>query len=254
MTRQQVRLRRDLIVSEQETPAGTVFVVKDAVRSRFFRLREPEFRLAEQLDGATPLETARRNVEARFAATISRETFEQFVAKLAHLGLLEGETTEPRGATASRRWVRGNLLYLRLAAFDPDRFLERLADRVGFFFTPHFLTVSAGLVLFAFGITVAHWHEVGHDLQQLYRLQVIVLAWTTVLAVTAIHELAHGLVCKRFGGHVHEIGFLLICLQPALYCNVSDAWLFPQRSRRLWVTFAGAYVELVLCALAILVW
>lgn len=38
------------------------------------------------------------------------------------------------------------------------------------------------------------------------------------------------------------------------YCNVSDAWLFPQKSSRLWVTFAGAYLEIVVWALATLTW
>jgi multidrug resistance efflux pump len=50
------------------------------------------------------------------------------------------------------------------------------------------------------------------------------------------------------------MGFILIFFQPAFYCNVSDAWLFPEKSRRLWVTLAGAYSELFLWALATLVW
>ena len=254
MTPQCARLRSDLIVSEQETPEGRAFVIKDAARSRFFRLREPEFRLAQQLDGTTPLETARRNVETRFAATISQETVEQFVAKLEQLGLLAGETIGPPGLTRRGTWVRGNILYLRLAAIDPDRLLERLVGRAGFFFTPQFLALSTALVLLAFGVTLSNRYEIGRDFQQLYRVHAVVLAWITVLAVTTIHEFAHGLACKRFGGHVHEIGFLLIYLQPAFYCNVSDAWLFPQKSRRLWVTWAGAYVELVLWALATLLW
>src|SRR6185295_5549304 len=53
---------------------------------------------------------------------------------------------------------------------------------------------------------------------------------------------------------VHEIGFMLIYFQPALYCDVSDAWLFPERSKRLWVGFAGPYFELFLWALATLAW
>ena len=50
------------------------------------------------------------------------------------------------------------------------------------------------------------------------------------------------------------MGFLLIYLNPALYTNVSDAWLFPEKSRRLWVTFSGAYFEMFLWAIATLVW
>jgi multidrug resistance efflux pump len=47
---------------------------------------------------------------------------------------------------------------------------------------------------------------------------------------------------------------MLLYLQPAFYCNVSDAWLFPEKSKRLWVSFAGAYIEVFLWALATLIW
>lgn len=51
----------------------------------------------------------------------------------------------------------------------------------------------------------------------------MLLAWITILCVTACHEFAHGLTCKHFGGEVREMGFMLIYFQPAFYCNVSDA-------------------------------
>ena len=51
--------------------------------------------------------------------------------------------------------------------------------------------------------------------------------------MSVAHEVAHSLMCKRFGGEVHEMGFMLIYFQPALYTNVSDAWLFPERRKRL---------------------
>jgi hypothetical protein len=72
--------------------------------------------------------------------------------------------------------------------------------------------------------------------------------------VTVVHKFAHGLTCKHFGGQLREMGFMLIYLQPAMYCNVSDAWLFPERAKRLWVTFSGAYLEITIWALAILLW
>ncbi|WP_406696397.1 hypothetical protein V5E97_35940 [Singulisphaera sp. Ch08] len=57
------------------------------------------------------------------------------------------------------------------------------------------------------------------------RWEVVALAWLTLLAVTTLHEFAHGLTCKHHGGEVHEVGFLLMYFMPCLYCNVSDAWL-----------------------------
>jgi multidrug resistance efflux pump len=75
-----------------------------------------------------------------------------------------------------------------------------------------------------------------------------------MLGVVTLHEFAHGLTCKHFGGHVREIGFMLIYFQPAFYCNVSEAWLFPEKSKRMWVTFAGGYFEVFLWAVATLIW
>jgi multidrug resistance efflux pump len=72
--------------------------------------------------------------------------------------------------------------------------------------------------------------------------------------VVGTHEFSHGLTCTRFGGEVHEMGCALIFFQPAFYCNVSDAWLFPEKSKRLWVGFAGPYFELFLWSLAVLMW
>src|SRR5439155_2281425 len=92
------------------------------------------------------------------------------------------------------------------------------------------------------------------DLSRLYRLSAVPVFMMIVFLVVAAHECAHGLTCRHFNGEVHEIGFMLIFFQPALYCNVSDAWLFPEKSKRLWVGFAGPYFELFVWALAVLVW
>src|SRR5207245_2999095 len=88
----------------------------------------------------------------------------------------------------------------------------------------------------------------------LWRVGMVLVAWLVAYTVSAAHEFAHGFTCKRFGGHVHEMGFMLIYLQPAFYCNVSDAWLFAEKSKRLWVTISGPYLESFLWAMAVIVW
>jgi len=39
-----------------------------------------------------------------------------------------------------------------------------------------------------------------------------------------------------------------------LFCNTNDAWTFERRSHRLWVTFAGPWIEMVVAAIGALVW
>jgi multidrug resistance efflux pump len=250
------KVRGDLLLSRHGEDDRVSFVVKDPVSGRYFRFRAIEGFILEQLDGVSPLEAVRTRVETKFAAPLPRATLEQFLQRLQRLGLLQGSQAPgdqpPAPSTVGR--VRGNLFYLRACLFDPDRLFSWMVGRIQFFFTPLFITVSAVLILGATLVTAANWLEVRLDLPRLYNAPSLVLAYLTMLVVIGAHECAHGLTCKFFGGRVREIGFLLLLFQPAFYCNVSDAWLFPQKSRRLWVTFAGAYFEIFIWALATLVW
>lgn len=249
------RFRADLIVKHQDTAEGSFFVVKDPRNGRFFRFREAEHLICRQLDGATSVDAIGKRIEEDLGKPLAARELEAFVQSLGRIGLLEaGRGTQGDPASSRQPWVRGSALYLRFKAFDPDRLLNRLAGRVGFFFTPHFLVLSALVIAWALSITVVSWDDISRDFGTLWRFDALAFAWLTVLSVTALHEFAHGMTCKHFGGEVHEMGFMLIYFQPAFYCNVSDAWLFPEKSKRLWVTFSGAYFEVFLWALATLTW
>ncbi len=247
-------MRGDLVFSRQTSDRGTTLVVKDPASGRFFRFREIEAFIIGRLDGATELENIRAGVREQLGAPLESTALEEFVGRLRRLGLVEGADAPGPESSRGPRRLRGTPLYLRLRAFDPDRLFGRMLKRCRLFFTPGFLVLSGSVILAAAGLTASHWSEIGRDVHRLYNLPSLALAYATMLVVITAHEFAHGLTCKHFGGEVREVGFFLIFLQPAFYCNVSDAWLFPERSRRLWVTFAGAYFELFLWALATVAW
>src|SRR5439155_18612618 len=135
-----------------------------------------------------------------------------------------------------------------------NKFFDRLYPRVRLLCTPQFLGISAAFILLAVGVTIGNGGDLTRDLAGLYRPSAIPLFLAVFFVVGSAHEFAHGLMCKRFGGEVHELGFMLIYFTPALYTNVSDAWLFTVKAKRLWVGFAGPYFELFLWALATLAW
>ena len=249
-----MKLRADLVISRQGGAEDFTFVVKDPITERFFRFKEPEHFIAQQFDGATSQDIVRQRVQERFGVELSPENLEQFISRLQRLGLLTDVEAQAATQPSRRRRAGGDVFYLRYRLFDPDRFFDWLLPRVRFLFTPQFLALSAVLIVCAFGVTAVHWGEIMHEFRGLFRLESLVLAWFTLLGTVTLHEFAHGLTCKHFGGRVREIGCLLIYFQPAFYCNVSDAWLFPEKAQRLWVTFAGAYFELFLWALCTLVW
>jgi len=250
-------LRRDLTVKQQETTSGASFVVKDPVSGDFFRLREAEYYIAQQLDGRTTLDAVRQRAEARFGASVPIETLHAFVKTLVKTNLLETEEAARRrkkGSSRKKRRISGNLLYFRIKVCDPDRLLERLVPRLRFFFTPAFMSLSAALILTAAGTVFMNRTELADDLARLGSFAAISVLLAVLCIVVSAHEFAHGLTCKWFGGDVHEMGFMLMYFQPAFYCDVSDAWLFPEKRKRLWVGFAGPYFELTIWALAAMIW
>jgi putative peptide zinc metalloprotease protein len=252
MTSSLPRFRGDLAESQQVTPEGVVFVLKDPVAERFYRLAEEAHFIARQLDGETPLDIVRRRTEERFRTTMAPGELTAFVGTLSSAGLLDNG--ENRHSRSRRRRIQGSPLFLRVRFFDPDRLFNFLYGKVRLFFTPAFMVISAVLILTAFGVAVANWEDALRDFSRLFSYSAIPVIVTMVFLVVTAHEFAHGLTCKHFGGEVHEWGFLLIYFQPAFFCNVSDAWLFPEKSKRLWVAFAGPYFELFLWALATLAW
>lgn len=256
--------RADLVV--RSLGEDEHFVVKDPRNGAYYQLGEEEHFLLMQLDGTRTADAVCANFAERFGQPLSPEELDEFAEKARSRGFLQdhsqshghdnaaanrGAESDSGGASQRRRQ---SILYWRKNFFDPDRVFTWLAPKLSFFWAPAFLIVSVGCVALAAVVFWSKRHEVAGSVAQALNWEMAVVTWLALAVVTTLHESAHGLTCKRYGGEVHEIGFLLIYLQPAFYCNVSDAWLFRDKSKRMWVTFAGAYFELFLWGLATLVW
>ena len=92
------------------------------------------------------------------------------------------------------------------------------------------------------------------DFQSFFNWWTIMSFWVCLAGVKIIHEFGHGLTAKHFGGEVHEMGILFLVLTPALYCDVTDSWLLPNKWKRIWISAAGIYVECFLASIATFVW
>ena len=47
---------------------------------------------------------------------------------------------------------------------------------------------------------------------------------------------------------------MLIYFDLAFFCNVNDAWTFPELEARFWVTAAGSWIQMVVASIAAIVW
>ncbi len=263
------KLRDDLVLVEQTYRGEQTYILKDPKSHKYFRFRPVEIVVMQSLDGErTPADAAAALVAG--GVNVSAAAVEKFAGKLKAMGLLErtlGERSvlmmerlraQRRARLAGGGLVKGDILRLRWSVGDPDKFLDRTMPYVRFCFTRGFLIASVALFAIYCLVIAAKWPEFSAAVSALFRLELpiktIVVFYLTAGVIIAIHELGHGYACKYFGGQVHEIGAMLLYFEPAFFCNVNDAWTFPDLKARLWVTAAGSWIQLVLAGIASIVW
>jgi multidrug efflux pump subunit AcrA (membrane-fusion protein) len=262
-------LRAEISIIQQTFRGETSFVVKDPVAQRYLRFGAAEVRVLRAFDGEhTPAEIA--TALAGEGMHVSPEAVESFARTMAANGFLERALEERttlqmerlRAERHERRrpaLFRGELLRMRWSFGDPDAMLTRSLPYVDWMFSRTFVLLSLVAFFVYTALLGARWGEFKSALAATYSLHTITFAnvvvlWITGGAVILIHELGHAYACKHYGGEVRELGFMLIYFQPAFYCNVSDAWSFPERSARLWVTAAGGWIQLIVASVAAIVW
>ena len=76
----------------------------------------------------------------------------------------------------------------------------------------------------------------------------------TWFVLKVVHESAHGIACRKYGGEVPEFGVVFILFAPMAFVNVTSMWRFVNRWQRMVVSAAGMYVEFLVAFLAIIVW
>ena len=124
-------------------------------------------------------------------------------------------------------------------------------------FTRTFVTISTCSMALAVCLVVSQWktfYDKLPDFQSFFNWWTIMSFWVCLAVIKIIHEFGHGLTAKHFGGEVHEMGILFLVLTPALYCDVTDSWLLPNKWKRIWISAAGIYVECFLASIATFVW
>ena len=232
-------------------PQQGQYVVKNPRSGTYLELGEAEFFLLSRLDGRHSGEALRIAFEQQFADPLSDEDLQDFVQLAKSQGLLDdGRSTD----SSVKPRKRQSILYYRYSLFDPDQFLNWLEPKVRIFWSRTFVIVSAAMILMAALTLWQNRADLSLSFHRSVRVETLVIAWLIIVGSTFCHEFAHGLTVKRYGGEVHEIGVLLLFFTPCFYCNVSDAWLIPQKSRRLLVTLAGGYCDLCVWTIAVFVW
>jgi len=262
-----VRMRPDLVVVAQSYGAVRYWLVKDPVGLRYFHLGEEEYGILKMLDGRSSLCDLERRFASDFAPLqVTSEQLHGFVGHLYELGLLlaeapgQGDELLRRRSDRRRRaWVEAltNLLSIRFRGVDPEPLLGWLYPGAAWMFSTPMLALCLGLVLSAITMAAVQFDIFMQRLGESTAFWTAGnLVWLAVgLAIAkGFHELGHALTCRHFGGECHEIGLLLLVGTPCFYCDVSDAWLLPNKWHRIAISVTGIVVEIVMASVCFFLW
>ncbi|MBZ5646756.1 MAG: HlyD family efflux transporter periplasmic adaptor subunit [Acidobacteriia bacterium] len=167
---------------------------------------------------------------------------------------------EERRKRVKKKSKYGDLSEISFSAWDPDPFLTWLHDRIGHLvFSRWFVTLN--LIMFAFMVYIfaSHWSAIARDTMQMFNFSEkgfgsILEIWVLLATIGLIHETAHGFACKHTGGGAHRMGFLLIYLSPAFFCDTTEAWVYGSKWQRIATVTAGIWITMLICSVASFIW
>lgn len=264
------RLDPELIVREDVLDGEPSIGVYQRSKANFFRLSPAQWELAQLYDGVRNYEeiaeiyTERAHIQldaddARaFADNMESNDFWYKTSQEKNIAL--NEKLQAQRKRLAQRRSRISLAHISFSAWDPDRYLTMLDNKLGsFIYSPWCVLAVVLLFLFEIAVFTVKWSVIGPDIPLYYNFAHkgfgdLAEFWVLFLIIGFIHETAHGLTCKHYGGEVHSMGLMFLYLTPAFYVDVTESWVSANRPQRLATIIAGIWIEMVLCGIAIVIW
>ena len=258
-----IELRGDLIFTPQLSGEQPYYMIEDPMNSRFFRLGLEEYSFVSLLDGDTSIREALSQLSTVMPnhrlTDIDTVAICRWLVELNLADSAEAADASRLAATAEalenkKALGRWNPLVFRLPLCRPDRAFETITKWCGWLHSS--FAMLAWLILVSIGVyfVCADWTHFVSSSRGIFGPQNwvwLVLCW---VVLKIVHETSHGIVCKRYGGTVREMGVLFILFAPLAYVDVTSSWRFRSRWQRIHVAAAGMYSELFIAAIAAIVW
>jgi len=264
------RLDPELVTREDTLDGEPIVGILQRSKGSFFRFQPPQWQLAQLFDGVRSYEEIAQAFNEQYSGTLTVREVEEFATSLDDADFWFKTPQEKNMAYSARlkaqrgrkanRTSKVNLAHISFSAWDPDKYLTWLDERVGRFVYSRWC-VLAVVLLFCFegAVFVAKWKDFGPDIPLYYNFTHKTFMdfaefWVLLFGLGFIHESAHGLTCKHYGGEVHNMGLMFLYLTPAFFVDVTETWVSATKIQRLATIIAGIWIEMVLCGLAMIVW
>ncbi|MEU6020336.1 M50 family metallopeptidase [Micromonospora sp. NPDC047134] len=208
--------------------------------------------LMSRMDGTRSLEDLAGEYASAYQRRLGPENWQQLFGMLHKRQLLHGATdpaalaaltsSAAEGAAKTRRGP----LSARMPLFDPQRLFDRVLPWLAPVFSWWFVLPALALALALAVLGYVGWQlpDLAAGIGGGRPLAAILIAVAVTWVIIFLHECAHGLTCRYFGGRVTEIGVMWRFPLLAPYCKVDDVVLFTPR-RRVATAFAGVFVSML---------
>ncbi|HQW29874.1 MAG TPA: biotin/lipoyl-binding protein [Verrucomicrobiales bacterium] len=259
-------LREGLRWTFQEIGGEGSYLLEDPLAGRFYRLGQKEYEFARRLNGRHTV----ADLVARAAKGDPEMAFEAGDAtSLIRMLIDSGLVTTDDSDHAERVWDEINrphesnrmlgkmsqLMFLKIPLCNPDRFFAWIAAKLGWVASPVFVVVWLAVVIWGIASVHSDRERFAAQMSGLFDFGNFWMLGGLWLGLKVFHECWHGLVCRKFGGAVPEAGVTLLLLTTPLgYVNASSSIAFPSKWQRIAVSVAGIYGELLMAALAAIIW
>lgn len=266
----QLRVHVSLKISRQNYRNKIWYIIRDPGNNNFFRVNTAAYQFIAFLDGRRSVDKAWSLCYEEYGddAPTQGEAI-SLLGQLYSSNLLQGDVPadtdnllkrhQKRRSRERSAYMKG-ILFAKIPIWDPDHFLDRWA----FLFGPVFSRIGylIGIVTIIIGTTFVfnNIDALSSESEGVISLSNIPLLYLVFALTKLLHEFGHGFACKYYGqkngtgGNVNTMGIAFLLMTPVPYVDATSSWAFKNKWQRIAVAGAGMYVELILAALAAILW
>jgi len=264
LSRTRIKLRDDLLFVPQQYGGEIFYHLEVKTAAEYYRIGYAEYVFVSLLDGRTSFAEALAIASQQLTdKALSQAQAMSIYSWLLDngLGAFADADTSASGASSAVRatgeasfWKKFNPLWMKIALGRPESLLRSLNPLAGWLFSGP--ATLGGLVLMVIaGLTLrSNWEQFSAATANVIARENWLYLFAAWVGLKIFHELAHGLVCYRYGGTIRETGVVIAFLAPLAYVDASSSWSFRSRWHRIHTALAGIHFELLIASVAVISW
>lgn len=259
-----VALLPSVRVHKQMIRGHACYILTEPYSQRYFQVSSETYNLLMRLTPRLSVnEIWTKLVEEHPEQAPGQEEVVRILSQLHHANLLysrslpDSRNIFDREQRLRRRELWGKLLaflFVRIPLWDPNRWLGKIRPLTRLVVSLPGAFAWMLVVVMAILMLIPNSAELYQQSQGVLAAKNLLWLYLCLAGLKAVHELAHAMVCKHYGGDVHTMGIMFLVFVPLPYMDATSSWSFRKRRQRILVSSAGMLSELFLAAIAAWVW